>query len=106
MAAAPGVPENWLRALALPHAIPFEVRKNIRTLEFRGPDPAWKAFLSGIHGSPPRSITAWAVGDPTYPLGSILIFSDEAVLLNADFVDQASRLAQIAIEHSRIYDNL
>jgi diguanylate cyclase (GGDEF)-like protein len=107
-------PENWKAALASPHAVPFEVWK--RSCGFQSPErePAWKIFVESLTTPPPAAIRTHPIGGPGLPLGAILLFermSAEAARHQvsedrAVFLESASRLAQVAIEHSRFYDDL
>ena len=106
IAAAPGVPAAWIEALKTPHAIPFEVRKRACVFESPVTDPAWKIFAGSIKGSPPRAIQARPLGSDEAHLGTILIFGRELGVFRAEVFDHAVKLAEIAIEHGRLYEDL
>ncbi len=111
--AAPGAPNELVAALQTPHAVPFEVWKG--TTEFRHPalDPAWKIFMRQLQDqaggeSLPTVIRSKSIGRPDRSLGSCLVFdrSDPPSEFGHEILDVAARLAQLAIEHSRLYDDL
>lgn len=107
-AAAPGVPKPWLKALAAPHAVPFEVWN--RPCSFQAPerDPAWRLFAAGLTGPGPERVRSVPVGIGS-PLGAILVFDgpDGAeIKQNQLSLEASARLVQLAIEHSRLYDDL
>ena len=116
MAATTGTPQataELVAALQTPHAVPFEVWKG--TTEFRLPaqDPAWKIFSRQLGGPAPTVIRSRSIGRPDLPLGACLVFdwsNSESEfghdLVKHDILDVAARLAQLAIEHSRLYDDL
>ncbi|MDQ1474258.1 MAG: hypothetical protein QOJ99_5738 [Bryobacterales bacterium] len=120
--AAPGVPASWLSALQSPYAIPFEVWQ--RACSFRAPglEPAWGVFTGILEisasgngrtiAAPTAVWSAPAAADP--PLGAVLILdtveSPERVNGRREALsgtaEAAARLTQLAIEHSRLYDDL
>jgi len=100
-----------LVALKTPHAVPFEVWRG--SAEFSTPalDPAWRSFAASLGEPAPALIRSRPIGNPDRPLGVMLVFnkvdkkvsgceSDNTVLENAP------KLARIAIEHRRFYDQL
>jgi diguanylate cyclase (GGDEF)-like protein len=109
VAAAPGLPKEWLMALGAPYAVPFEVwRKPVETTQ---PDsnPAWKVFATSLIGKAPAAIYSWPIGDPEMPFGAILLFYREATVPNETdtrAAEEARRMARIAMEHRRLYDDL
>jgi diguanylate cyclase (GGDEF)-like protein len=108
VAAAPGLPNEWLAALGTPYAVPFEVwRKHLEALE---PErkPAWKVFTDSLTGKAPAAIYSWPIGDGQGPRGAILLFYHETPAGDADFraAEEAGRMACIALEHRRLYDDL
>ena len=106
VAAASSVPADWVAALGAPHAIPFETRTQTCLFEFPTADPAWKTFISGIKSQPPARIYSCPIGSAGLRLGSIIVFTTPGSTESPAVSEQAVQLAQIAIEHSRLYEDL
>ncbi|HKD09950.1 MAG TPA: EAL domain-containing protein [Bryobacteraceae bacterium] len=106
LAATAGVSADWAAALGAPHAIPFETRTQTCFFEAPELDPAWTAFLSGIRSKPPARIYSCPIGSPDLRLGSICVFAPAGSAESPIVSEQAVQLAQIAIEHSRLYEDL
>jgi len=108
VATAPGASPALLAALETPHAIPFEVWRG--WTDFRAPasDPAWKILISRLDEPAPEAIRTRLIGTPEVPLGACLIFdqSNPPPVIEPDVVEHSARLAQVAIEHSRFWDEL
>ena len=111
--AAPGFRKEWLAALEAPHTVPFEVWRHSGRYHSPEHDPAWSTFASTVTGVLPRAIETWPVGKADMPLGAILVFHEADVTTDvrfsetsADVIDSTARLAQLAIEHSRLYEGL
>jgi diguanylate cyclase (GGDEF)-like protein len=109
IAAAPELPGEWLAALQVPHAVPFEVWS--RRLEARQPalSPAWKILMGGLKGRIPEVIHSWPIGHDRGPLGALLLFYTEASgpgESDSRIAEEAGRMLRLAFEHSRLYDDL
>jgi len=107
VATAPGAPAGMVEALQAPHALPFEVWKG--AAEFFSPaiDSAWKGFFGRLTGPAPSVIRSRPIGTSGQPLGALVVFDREVPSPEAARVlEDAPRLARIAIEHSRFYDHL
>lgn len=108
VAAAPDLPEEWLAALRVQHAVPFEVwRKHIETRPDQ--NPAWKVFNDSLSGRGPAVIHSWPVGSPDKPLGALLLFyreASESGESDPHAAEAGCRMARLALEHSRLYDDL
>jgi diguanylate cyclase (GGDEF)-like protein len=115
---APGVSPEMKKALETDYAVPFEAWSG--STEFRRPasDPAWKILLDQLNEPPPAVILTRALGmsggvmpergagDRGSGVCLILDRSDSALRIGREELDHASRLAQLAIEHSRFCDDL
>jgi diguanylate cyclase (GGDEF)-like protein len=109
-----GASPAMVAALQTEYAIPFEVWRG--STEFRRPaeDPAWKNLLGRLEEPAPAAIRTRAVGGPDRNLGACLVFENSqtapepssASLSGFDPIEHATRLAQLAIEHSRFCDEL
>jgi diguanylate cyclase (GGDEF)-like protein len=108
VAAAPGVPAPWLTALRAPYAIPFEVWKSPCSFRATELEPAWRVFAGILEASagPAAVWSAPAGTDPT--LGAVLILDTAGTREDppGGTLEAVARLTQLAIEHSRIYDDL
>jgi diguanylate cyclase (GGDEF)-like protein len=112
--AAPDLPSAWRAALEEPHAVPFESWREY--FESRQPErsPAWANFMSALQGAAvkgaaPVAIHSWPVGSPQSPLGALLLFQGEAPAFtapDAGTAGEACHLARLALEHSRLNDDL
>lgn len=113
IAAAPGLPPDWLAAMSGPGAIPFEVWR--QRCEYFAPreEPAWQTFVrqveeSGETGIAPVTIRSVPIGDHRSSSGAILLYYPETVGAEPweRVLGVAERLAQIAIDHRRYCDEL
>jgi diguanylate cyclase (GGDEF)-like protein len=108
LAAAPLVRIPWVTALAAPHAIPFELWKATATAGDPMHDPAWRQFAQAVAGTLPLTIRSHSVGPAGAHSGLILSFHSEPVAAAevSKALESAARLAQLAIEHARDYEEL
>ncbi len=113
VAAAPGLPPDWLAALSAPGAIPFEVWR--QRCEYFAPreEPGWQTFVrqveeSGETGIAPITIRSVPIGEHGSSSGAILLLYPETIGAEPweRVLGVAERLAQIAIEHRRYCDEL
>ena len=108
VAAAPDLPGEWLDALQARYAVPFEIwRKHLETQPHR--NPAWKVFTGALSGQPPAAIHSWPIGSMDTPHGALLLFYREASgpgESDPHHAEAALRIARLALEHSRLYDDL
>jgi diguanylate cyclase (GGDEF)-like protein len=108
VAAAPDLPREWIAALRVPHAVPFEVwRKHVEAQP--GRNPAWKVFNGALSGRAPAAIHSWPVGSLDTPLGALLLFYREASGpgdSDPRLAEAGCRMARLALEHNRMYDDL
>jgi diguanylate cyclase (GGDEF)-like protein len=106
--AAPDLPGEWLEALQARHAVPFELwRKHQEMRPHR--NPAWKIFTGALSGPPPAAIHSWPIGSTDTPHGALLLFYREASgpgESDSHLAEAACRVARLALEHSRLYDDL
>ena len=113
VAAAPGLPPDWLAAMNGPGAIPFEVwRQRCESFAPRE-EPAWQTFVrqveaSGETGIAPITIRSVPIGDHGASSGAILLLYPETIGVEPweRVLGVAARLAQIAVEHRRYCDEL
>jgi diguanylate cyclase (GGDEF)-like protein len=106
--AAPDLPGEWLEALQVRHAVPFELwRKQLETRPHE--NQAWRIFTGALSGPPPAAIHSWPIGNPDTPHGALLLFYREAPgpgESDPRRAEAACRIARLALEHSRLYDDL
>jgi diguanylate cyclase (GGDEF)-like protein len=105
----PGFPEEWLAALSIPYAVPFEVwRSECLHREIPG-NPAWKVFNAQLYRASPREIYSLPIGGPSSILGALLLCYREGRASSErdpGFAATGARLARLALEHHRLYHNL
>ena len=110
VAAAVEFPRDWLAALRASYAVPFEVWRKPLRHEDIARSPAWKPFLRQLNGAaPPGAILSWPIGNADAPLGALLLCYDEwdgPGVHDSDAAEVGERLARLAIEHGRLYDDL
>jgi len=110
VAGASECPREWLSALRVPYAVPFEVWRQPLRHESVSQSPAWKVFCGELQGAPPpEAIRSWPIGNPEAPLGALLLFyrDGEGPGEHDDTAAEVGeRLARLAIEHGRLYDDL
>jgi diguanylate cyclase (GGDEF)-like protein len=111
--AAPGFPKEWMGALLTPHAVPFEVWKQPCQVPSPGAEPAWRLFRKTLTVPPPVFIHSCPIGGGGLALGAILLFEDQPVqsgtrttCRRGEVLECAARVAQVAIEHQRLNDDL
>lgn len=109
IAAALDFPAVWLAALATPYAVPFEVWQ--KALHHRGVEdnPLWKRFMSRLNGAGPAMFYSSPIDTADASIGALLLCYAEGAEPRAqatDFAAMGTRLALLAIEHRRIYDEL
>jgi diguanylate cyclase (GGDEF)-like protein len=104
--AAPKFPRAWLDAMAKPHAVPFEVWKSACVFPSPSTHPAWRVFTTALGGRGPVCIRSFPVGGLDIPLGAILVFEMAGSETEAGVLESAARLAQVAVEHRKFYDDL
>src|ERR1019366_8604162 len=109
VAAAAGVPKEWLTALRVSHAVPFEVWREELSGRRIHTDPAWKIFSSHVKGPLPVVVFSRPIRTSGAQPGAIFFFY--AVGMERKEADQlaaetAERLARLAIEQNRLYDSL
>jgi len=113
VAAAPGMPGDWLAALASPRAVPFAIWTRPCPSDDPATDSEWKSFAQDLRDSR-RACPTWirtepiAGGDGQY--GAIAVFgsgeSRAGGCGSTPVLQEAGRLARIAIQHSRHNEDL
>jgi diguanylate cyclase (GGDEF)-like protein len=111
IAAAPDFPPDWLKAFTAPHALPREIWRKHCLYDDPARDPAWRLFAADLSGIPPAVIATHPIGSPDAPLGIVLLcYPSTSARANTARATETmaigERLAQVAIEHSRLYDSL
>jgi len=106
VAAAPGASASMLEALETPYAVPFEIWKGAADFLAPEQDAAWKIFISRLTGPAPAAIRTRPIGAVDQPLGALIVFDRTLPGPDTEALDHAPKLARIAIEHSRFYDQL
>ncbi len=112
--AAPDLPADWRAALEEPHAVPFESWREYFESRQPGAQSGMGEFHgcvagAALHGAVPVAIHSWPVGSPQAPLGALLLFQGEAPAFSAPdagTAGEACHLARLALEHSRLNDDL
>lgn len=105
VASAPGIAAEWVRALSVSHSVPFEVWKKPADFPSPAQNPAWHSFFSRLGENVPAHICSAPAGNPELPVGALLVFNSSRARGHS-VLTSASRLAQLAIEHSRFYEEL
>ena len=110
VAAAAGFPREWLAALRAAYAVPFEVWRKPQRHEVVSQSPAWVNFRRQLkEAAPPGTILSWPIGSPDAPLGALLLCYREGERpgdQDGDSAEVGERVARLAIEHGRLYDDL
>jgi diguanylate cyclase (GGDEF)-like protein len=109
VAAAAGLSREWLLALRIPHAVPFEVWRKSLLGQQPARDPAWKIFATNMAASLPGVVCSRPIGSPEASLGAILLYYPDGTghsESDARTLDVGERLARVAMEHTRLYDDL
>ena len=108
VASAPGLRPRWLSCLHLHDVVPLETWKLARTAMEPAANPAWKGFSDQVYGELPATIHTCRIGSEDTACGLILLFHPEGYPATgvASILESASRLAQLAIEHSRYHEEL
>jgi diguanylate cyclase (GGDEF)-like protein len=109
VAAAAGVPTDWLTALRVSHAVPFEVWREELSDRRISKDPAWKIFSSHLKGPLPAVVFSCPIRTAGGQPGAIFFFyamGTEPGEPDHQAAETAERLARLAIEQNRLYDSL
>jgi diguanylate cyclase (GGDEF)-like protein len=111
IAAAPDFPPEWLKAFTAPHALPREIWRKHCLYDDPRNDPAWRAFTAELGGMPPGLIGTRPIGSADAALGVVLLCwpsgsAREQAAAASETLAVGERMAQVAIEHSRLYDSL
>ncbi len=109
VAAAVGVPADWLTALRIPHAVPFEAWRESLPERRTTSDPAWKIFCAQVKTQLPATVFSLPIHAPEGQPGAMLFFdsiSTESGEGDQRAADIGLRLVRLAIEQNRLYDSL
>lgn len=72
-------------------------------------DPDWKFFTGALGDGAPAAIHSWPIGNPEQALGALLLFYRHVsgpVESDPRVAELGTHMAQLALEHSRLYDDL
>jgi diguanylate cyclase (GGDEF)-like protein len=109
VAAAAGLPADWLNALRVSHAVPFEAwREELSTREI-STDAAWKMFCAHLKSPRYGTVFSRPIRTSNAQAGAIFFFNTEgaeAGEAERSAAETAERLARLAIEQNRLYDSL
>jgi hypothetical protein len=107
--AALDVPGEWLTALRVARAVPFEAWRMPLSGQHPSTDPAWSVFASRLKGPAPGTVSSRPIRNGESPPGVILLFYEEAAVpgeFDAIAAEIGERMARLAIEQNRLYDSL
>lgn len=114
--ADPGFPAEWLNVIGQRRAVPYEVWRRPCDYTALDREPAWRIFASLLRGSGegsraaalPATSRSLPIGEAEAPLGAVVLFYPRPAPVSRweDLLQPVARLAQIAIEHRRFYDEL
>ncbi len=107
-AAVSGCPAEWSAALEAPDAIPAEACAGAFFCGAPYDEPSWKIFLSLCGATPPVAIGSMPIGGAERAAGIFLfLYSTQPERRTCtDVLEYGARMAQVAIEHHRFYDDL
>jgi diguanylate cyclase (GGDEF)-like protein len=109
VAAAVDLPPDWLTALRVPRAVPFEVWRMPRSDQHLSASPAWRLFASQLLNEAPGAVCSWPIFQAEVQSAAILLFyrnGTGAGEADARAAEMGARMAGLAIERSRLYDGL
>jgi diguanylate cyclase (GGDEF)-like protein len=109
VAAALGLPGEWLAALRVPHAVPFEVWRMPLVAQRPSSDPAWKVFAAQLKSSVPVALYSRPICNAGAQPGAILFLYPEGAEPGESDIraaEMGERMGRLAIEQSRLYDGL
>ncbi len=109
VSATPDFPADWLAALAIPYAVPFEVWQSECLHREVMASPAWKVFAAQLQGPGPATVYSFPIGGPDTAVGALLLCYPEGTeprKKDPGLAAAGIRLARLALEHNRLYHNL
>jgi diguanylate cyclase (GGDEF)-like protein len=107
--AALDVPGEYLTALRVPRAVPFEAWRMPLSDQHPSTDPAWNVFVSRLKGPAPGTLCSRPIRNAESPPGVILLFYPAGATpgeFDARAAEMGERMARLAIEQNRLYDSL
>jgi diguanylate cyclase (GGDEF)-like protein len=107
--AALDMPGEWLTALRVPRAVPFEAWRMPLSDQHPSSDPAWSVLASRLNGPMPGTVCSRPIRNAESPPGVILLFYPEGTApgeFDARAAEMGERMARLAIEQSRLYESL
>ncbi len=106
----PDLPDEWLAALRVSQAVPDEAWQRRLDTESSDRQPGWQTFTGSLNGPAPAIIHSWPVaGTSDGPFGALLLCYREIsgpTTADLPMIEAARRLASLAIEQGRRYDDL
>ncbi len=108
--AALDVPGEWLTALRVPRAVPFEAWRTPLSDQHPSSDPAWSVFASRLKGSVPGIVCSRPIRERRLAAGSHSALlsrrrGSRRVRRKA-LAEMGERMARLAVEQNRLYDSL
>jgi diguanylate cyclase (GGDEF)-like protein len=108
--AAPGCPADWVAALETPGSIPNEICVAPWLCRVPGGEPAWHNFMSRAGSRLPCGMSSVPIDGPDGAIGAVLFFYSYSAATGLEpwreILGSAARMAQVVIEHTRLYDGL
>jgi diguanylate cyclase (GGDEF)-like protein len=109
VAATVGISAEWLNALRAPQAVPFEVWREPVKAHGLADDPAWRRFLAQLDRDHPVAAFSQPIRNTQGQAGALLAFYSsgrQPEVEHEPILELAARMARLAVEQSRLYDNL
>jgi diguanylate cyclase (GGDEF)-like protein len=109
VAAAVDLPDDWLTALRIPYAIPFEVWRMPLSNQHLLRAPPWRIFASHLESAGPLAVYSRPILQAETQSAAIVLFYRNGIITeesDARAADRGARMAGLAIEQSRLYDGL
>lgn len=109
VAAAADLPVDWLTALRVPHAVPFEVWRTPLSNRHLLRAPPWRLFASRLGSAGPVAFCSRPIVQAQAQSAAILLFFRDGTGIegvDARAVEMGARMAGLAIERNRLYDDL
>jgi diguanylate cyclase (GGDEF)-like protein len=109
VAAAVDLPVDWLTALRVPHAVPFEVWRMPLSNQHLLRAPPWRIFASQLRSAGPVAVYSRPILQAESQSAAIVLFyrnGMKAEESDARAAETGARMAGLAIEQSRLYDGL
>jgi diguanylate cyclase (GGDEF)-like protein len=109
VAAAVDLPGDWLTALQVPCAVPFEVWRMPVSNQNMLRAPPWRIFASHLESAGPVAVYSRPILQAESQSAAIVLFYRNGIRAeesDARAAETGARMAGLAIEQSRLYDGL